>query len=242
LRLNPYFCGDAAIGADKILRQSGFKDTRGGSGDYQATVSVDLASSDDVLWDRLSPSVKRQIRKAERLGIDVIRDRSGELAEGFFERCYEAAVDNEFGLPGGRRAVDAYHAMRGTSAKAALFISQHDGRQVAGIALMPAGNRAIYEWGYSGSEPEDRKLPLSHRLHWEALRWARKSGFQFYDMGGYWVDRGDQDPINRFKLGFSPENQAVLGEYFFPLSPILGRLTEVAIRARRWNVTGSVHE
>ena len=168
--------------------------------------------------------------------------RAGELAADFFDQCYEAAEDKGFGLPGGRRAADAYHAMRRASAKSALFISQHDGRQVAGIALMPAGNRVIYEWGFSGSDPGDRKLPLSHRLHWEAMCWARKSGFQFYDMGGFWVDRGDQDPINRFKLGFSSEIQPVLGEYFFPLSPILGRLTEAAIRARRWNVTGGVHE
>ena len=241
LRLNPYFCGDAVIDAHKILRQSGFKRTRSSSGDYQATVSVDLATSDDVLWGQLKSSVRRQIRRSERLGVTVIRDKSGELAASFFDKCYEAAEDKGFGLPGGRRAADAYHAMRRTSAKPALFISQHDGRQVAGIALMPAGNRVIYEWGFSGSEPGDRKMPLSHRLHWKAMCWARKSGFLFYDMGGFWVNRGDQDPINRFKLGFSSEIQPVLGEYFFPLSPILGRLTEAAIRTRRWNVTGGLH-
>ena len=122
---------------------------------------------------------------------------------------------------------------------AAIFLSRYENDTVSGLALMPAGNRAIYEWGFSQPSASQPNLPLAHRMHWEPIRWARKKGFAYYDMGGFWKAKGNTDSINRFKLGFAPVIQPVLGDYFFPLSPVFGRVIEAAIALRQGFRRGS---
>jgi len=233
LRLNPYTCGECASRADIVLRRSGFTRTRGGAGEYNTTASIDLSRAGGEQWDDFRPSVRRQIRRAEKLDIEVLHDEEGAFAELFFSQCHSAAREKGYGLPGGVDALNVFRALITARPNPVLFVSRYEGRIVAGIALMPAGNRMIYEWGFSGTQPGDRHLPLSHRLHWEAMRWARGKGYAYYDLGGFWANRGEQDPINRFKLGFSPEIRSVLDEYYYPLSPVFGRLIEMAIRFRR---------
>ncbi len=233
LRVNPYFCGDGAVAADVILRQAGFLPTRGTTGEYDGTISINLSLSESDIWQQFRSSVRRQIRRAERLGIEISCDENGDSAEEFFSYCQDAAQSRHFGLPGGAGALKFFLAASKTRPKPIVFLSRLEHRCIAGIGLIPAGNRLIYEWGFSGTQPDDRRLPLSHRLHWEAICWARKQGYSYYDLGGFWMNNGAHDSINRFKMGLSSNIQSVLAEYYLPLSPTLGRVVEVAIALRR---------
>jgi lipid II:glycine glycyltransferase (peptidoglycan interpeptide bridge formation enzyme) len=169
------------------------------------------------------------VRRAEKLGVDVFRSNTRDSVSTFFEQCAQSATEKGYGLAGAEDLESVFNSFAASGSPGTLFFSTYEGNVVSGLGLMPAGDRVIYEWGFSRTVAGARNLPLAHRMHWEAMQWAKTEGYRYYDMGGFWESKGKSDSINRFKQGFSPEIQPVLGEYYFPLSPITGRAMEAAI-------------
>lgn len=235
IRVNPYICGDAIRDAKQTLELAGFSPTQGGAGEYSDTAVIDLKRSEDEIWMSLRQSARRNIRRARDAGLTVQTDTEGDLAGDFFRECRAAARAGSYRIPGAEGAADTFISRAKAGSGGVLLLSCYRGRQVAGIGLMPAGERLIYEWGYSVSDAQYAGLPLTHELHWEAIKWARSRGYRFYDMGGFWVSRGIDDPINRFKLSFSPKIEPVLAEHYYPLAALSGRILEAAIRLKAWS-------
>jgi lipid II:glycine glycyltransferase (peptidoglycan interpeptide bridge formation enzyme) len=69
-------------------------------------------------------------------------------------------------------------------------------------------------------------------LHWHAILWARENGYRYYDFGGYWEVRGDADPINRFKTGFSKEIQRFVPEHVLLIKPLAAKSYLALARAK----------
>ena len=123
--------------------------------------------------------------------------------------------------------------LAGSTSPLTLFMARHGGEVVAGILLVAAGDRIIYEWGATSEAPGHRSLPLLHMLHWEAIQWARSAGFRWDDFGGYREDRGDSDPINRFKTGFSRTVQRLLLEHVRVRRPLAAGVLRTAVALHR---------
>lgn len=149
-----------------------------------ATIRIDLSQSLDQILARMATRRRREVRRVERLAVDV--------------------------KLGGRDDIDSFHAMHELTAQRhgfaalsrtylcqqweslhprgwlQLFLAYHEGRPLAGIWNTAFGDTVTYRVpGWSG---EERNLRLNVACHWRAIQWAKQNGYRYYDFGG--IDRG----------------------------------------------------
>jgi lipid II:glycine glycyltransferase (peptidoglycan interpeptide bridge formation enzyme) len=232
LRASPYYRDRAGEGIELELRGHGWRPVADSLAPYKSTVVVDLARDESSLKSELRRSLRTQLNKGQRLGVRIT-DRSGpEEFKVFVAQYNEMARTRHLAAISPHMETCLQHWLQQSPCKAKLITAEYQGEQVAGIVLLSAGNRVIYEWGVSSDRDDHRQLPLTHMLHWHAILWARGNGYRYYDFGGYWEARGDADPINRFKTGFSKEIQRFFPEHVLLLKPLAARSYLALARAK----------
>ncbi|GAA5157544.1 peptidoglycan bridge formation glycyltransferase FemA/FemB family protein [Pseudonocardia eucalypti] len=146
------------------------------------TVRLDLAQDEDALRAALSKRIRRWTGKWERSGVSVRRgglddvrllsDLIGRTAthQGFSELSedYVRNLYEEFGSTG----------------HAEIFVGEVDGTPVAAELFTACGGVLRCRLtGLDRSSPAVR-LSVTSALDWEAMRWAKASGFAEFDLGG----------------------------------------------------------
>jgi lipid II:glycine glycyltransferase (peptidoglycan interpeptide bridge formation enzyme) len=233
IRISPYEAESDRDETEATLGKWGWKIVGGTSYLYDATVTVDLGQDIEAIRRAFRRSLRTQINKARKAGIQV-RNNVGSAEFSAFVREFNAMARRRGLAPIQEEIAEELESLNGKPGGAQLFVCEYQGEQVAGALMIPAADRIIYRWGYSSEAEAHRQLPLSHALHWEAMQWARENGYPFYDFGGYWEERGDEDPINRFKTGFSKHIEKHVREHVLVLRPgMYGAIRQLTrLRAR----------
>lgn len=187
---------------------------------HQATLLVDLSGDEADISTRLKQRARRQIRKAEKMGltlrhVDTLEDaqRFGPLIETFHE-------ERGLGLDG-IPAVDELFAI--TRDRGVFLIGEVEGRIVCGHVAIPDGDRAF--WLVMASDDTVRNIPKNYPLVHEAMRTAQAQGFRWYDMAGtpplsaQAETETSEGAGNRdnFKIAFNPEYQPLVPMHVLPL-------------------------
>jgi hypothetical protein len=230
--VSPFRHGEPVQRLTHDLVACGFTPSPRSLAPYETTIAIDLSLSIDQLRAGLRRSLKTQLNRGSRLGVEVRRATDIESFDLFVTQHNDMA--HRRGLapiqPEIARHLGEFCTQPEGSVQ--LFIASHEGKQVAGICLLSSGNRVIYEWGVSSEAIEHRQFPLTHMLHWNAVQWAKQAGYDYYDFGGYWDERGDADPINRFKTGFSKDKQHFVPEHVLGVRPLLAKAYHDAAQLR----------
>jgi len=180
---------------------------------YSATLVLDLSRGVDRLFAQFSTGLKRNLRRAERCGVRIEQVRENAPIAEFAYLLSNAAGRAGYEVPAPDRLARYLEIVLGRAdGSAALFCARVDSQLRAGIVVLKAGTSVVYQWGArSQPAPGDDGLPLTHALHWEAIRWAQAQGFGTYDFGGL-SDNGARTGIDRFKEAFGGERRAMFGE------------------------------
>jgi hypothetical protein len=155
---------------------------------------LDLDGGWKRVWaDRLANMTRRNIRKAERSGLDVEQDSSGQLVDEFYGLYLgwvaRRARERHLPVPVMRlRAARAeplakYRTVAARLGKACrVFVARSGGEPVAGLILLTHGEHGFYWRGYSDKQRAagSRANDLLERL---AIERAVQEGCRFYDMG-----------------------------------------------------------
>ena len=232
IAISPYQYGDALPDYQETLSRSGWRPSPRILAPYNSTIVIDLSTDIVQLRAGLRRSLKTQLNRGPRLGVEVRRAGSAEEFSKFIAQHNEMAQRRSLAPIQKEVAGGMSKLYQEPAGSVQLFVAYYEGEQVAGICLLGAGNRVVYEWGVSSEAESHRQLPLTHMLHWSAIQWAKQAGYTYYDFGGYWEERGDSDPINRFKTGFSKEKQHFVSEYIFGVRPLLTKMYQTAARLR----------
>ena len=147
---------------------------------HRKTYIVDLSGGADAVMSRLKESTRRNIRLAERRGVEVevrtdpaaaqefwpLLADTGERA-GFVPRHapYYAEIVEEIGL----------------SCPVAVMLARGDGELLAGLIAVAAGPRLVYLYGGNRTQ---RRLHAPYAAQWRAIEWGLEQGCTFYDMWG----------------------------------------------------------
>jgi hypothetical protein len=232
LEISPHYLNKEAEQVDQLLQGCGWQPKPFDNWLYRATVSVDLRESEEVMRANLRRSLKTQLNKGRRANIQVGPATVEEEINWFFQ-AYNAMITRRK-MPGVPKAWQEGVKTLLLTRQAGwhLLIAHHGGERVAGVVLAPAGERVVYGWGFSSEQSEHRDLPLTHLLHWEAIQLAKAEGYKSYDFGGYWEERGDGDPINRFKTGFSKHIEKVTRDYLYIFKPLRLQVVQTIKRLR----------
>ena len=114
-----------------------------------------------------------------------------------------------------------------------LYLAKHEGRVLAATTLVRVGQHAWYSYGASSNEGRD--VRPSNAIQWAMVRDSLAAGCDVYDLRGI-SDTLDPDDhlfgLIQFKLGTGGLAQEYLGEWDFPLRPLMAKAFE-AYLARR---------
>jgi peptidoglycan pentaglycine glycine transferase (the first glycine) len=224
LKIDPPIERDSAEAA--TLSSAGFRPSGGsGFGGVQPTavMVLDLSLGLDKVEEGFHKKWRYNIRLAERKGVTV-RTAGADEIDVFYEILIETAKRDGF-LVRGRDYFRTLHAKLAPSGQFQMFLTEYDGRPIAGAILLCFGPRATYTYGASSNE--HRNVMPNHLMQWTMIRWAHEHGFRIYDFRGVSPVRNGAPVeehiagLNRFKEGFGARYVEYAGEHDLALRPLL---------------------
>ncbi len=216
IRLSPYWLYPEADDVAAMLRDAGFSPSADTPRD--ASGLVDLARGEDEMLASFSTSTRKEIRLAERRGVEVRPLVRGPETDAAFACLLTHRRDR--GLPPvPRREFDGmFDQVLSGGDLGVLLGATHAGRLLGVISVIASVSTA-HPAHYSIDAAACRdlsNLSIGPALWWSALRWARDRGCAHLDVEGNVVPL---DPSHRryeyenFKRRFAPRAVDRLGEH-----------------------------
>jgi lipid II:glycine glycyltransferase (peptidoglycan interpeptide bridge formation enzyme) len=217
------------------LTRRGGQRTPEDDGLYSSTrqsVRVELArrTPEDLLAG-MNQQWRRGIRKAEKAGVVVQTGGAADLPD--FYRVYEETARRD-----GFHPQTFAHFERMWAAldeeepeRIRLYLARHEGDVLAAMLVVCVGAVAGYAFG--GSADRKREVYASNAAHWRILRDLLHEGADTYDMRGIGDSLDPDDPrfgLIRFKLGTGGDAVRLVGDWDFPLRPVLYRAALATLR------------
>jgi len=221
------------------LRAAGWQREDGagaGFGDVQPRyvfqVPLSGRSLDDV-FAGFNQEWRRNIRKAEKAGVEVERGTLADLAD--FHRLYLVTAERDRFT--GRPLAYFQRMLRALNGadpdRARLYLARHDGRLLAATLWVQVGDHVWYAYGASANE--GRELRPSNAIQWRMITDAHAAGAATYDLRGISDTLDPADPLFgliRFKLGTGGEVVELAGEWDLVLRPLWARAVNAYLRRR----------
>lgn len=163
------------------------------------TYRIDLSQTEETLWGNLKSECRTRVRKAQKLGVEVRAETSGEFIEEFWRMSLETFAKANIQPTHSRRfAQELWKRLSDPSVDRVEALSAWlNGRRIATLVL-PFDDHTMYYWGGAGYQ-DLRDIPAHNLLHWTAILQAKQRGLREYDfistVGG----------AGRFKKTFGPE-------------------------------------
>ena len=168
------------------------------------TIVVDLRDAEDAILARMKQKTRYNVRLAARKGVEVFvsnnlkqfhdlmkitgeRDAFGVHSESYYEKVYE--VFNQTG-------------------KCVLMIASFEGTPLAGVMIFTHGKNAWYLYGASSNEHRS-KMP-TYLIQWEAMKYAKSLGCDFYDLYGV-----PDEKLDVLEEEFTKRHDGLWGVYRF---------------------------
>jgi CelD/BcsL family acetyltransferase involved in cellulose biosynthesis len=194
VRRNSYFaCKSINFGQRPVdLSPFGFENVL----DFE-TYCLDLTVGHDALWQNLKSECRTQIRKGQKMGVEIAYETDDSFLDQYWEMSVETFANTHIQPMFTRpflqemwKRLSEVDRVRGISA-------WHKGERIASL-ILPLDNHTMYYWS-GASYLRCRGIPANNLLHWEAIQEANRLGLQRYDfistLGG----------AGRFKRTFGPE-------------------------------------
>ena len=173
----------------------------------------------DDLAAELSSNHRRNIRKAEAQGFDVVEESSPKAIEDHVRLC-GASNDRRSGrgeqIQGNkdRAATEAYLK----TGQATLYQAVHEGTAYSSILVLRIGAAAYYDTG--GTSPEGMKMGGSHFLMFKVMERLKAEGVTSFSL-----DVANTEGLIKFKTGF--------GAVEWPLQRVYLEYPNIISRLRR---------
>jgi hypothetical protein len=150
--------------------------------------------ADDVWQHKFRSSVRRAIRKAERSGLEIEVDRTGQLLGSFYD-LYEKSVVRWAAMQHApawltrlRLASTTNPARLAQVAQAfgqdfMTWVAHRNGEPVASLIVLRSG---IYAKAWQAAMDKELAAPLggvNQLLDWLAIQHAAERGYRYYDLG-----------------------------------------------------------
>ncbi len=199
---------------------------------------VSMAGGTEDAWAATDQAWRRNVRRAQRLGVEVRAQSSsaGVSALPELHRLMGETGRRENFQPRElsyyQRMWTAYENEPGVEQR--IYLARHNGITHAAAWWVRTGQRVSYTYG--GSSDAGRDLRPSNAMQWQMLTDSVESGASAYDLRGIGDGLSADDPhlgLLRFKLGLGGDCVEYLGEWDLPLRPQLARAVSLVLNRRR---------
>ena len=207
-----------------------------GFGDVQPRYFFQLplrGRAEDEVFASLNQQWRRNIRLAERAGVEVVHGTAEQLPE--FHRLYLETAERDRFTP---RPLSYFQRMfevlqAENPERIRLYLARCQGEYLAGATIVTVGGHAWY--GYGASSGHLRELKASNAMQWRMIQDCLRAGAQIYDLRGV-SDTLDPDHhlfgLLRFKVGTGGEAVEYLGEWNLSLNKVLARAIRLYLARR----------
>ncbi|MGH7202857.1 MAG: lipid II:glycine glycyltransferase FemX, partial [Candidatus Levyibacteriota bacterium] len=176
----------------------------------ELTSRLDIHKSEEELMAQMRKSTRYEIRKAEKIGVEVTTSQDEKEVKKFYDYQLDTAKRQKF-VPFSYTFFLEQFKVFFAADKALLYTATFEKKVLAQAFIIFYGNEAVYHYGI-GTE-EGRKYPGAYLIQWEAIKEAKKRGIEYYNFWG--VAAEDQKhhrfyTISIFKRGFGGEDTKYL--------------------------------
>ena len=162
------------------------------------TVSLDLTlSNDDILRTQLSSKNRNMIRKAEKLGVEIVDSEDYDT----FMRMYNDTMNNLHAEDFYFFPKTYYYEYKNEfKDKSLLCLAMYDGKPIAGSMFMFSEDYAHYH--LSARDRDFSRYAANNLILWHAINMAKERGCKWFHFGGG-TTSDESDSLLRFKKEFS---------------------------------------
>ena len=197
------------------------------------TVMIDLRRSEEELLANMRRQTRYEVRRAGKLGIEVLKSNTQAIFEEFHAVQAETAKRQNF-VPPSLKTLLAEREAFGD--KIVIYKAVNEGKPVAYGLIIKNGKEADY---YEAASTElNRKLPGAYALLWQALKDLKAEGYERFNLWGI-APAGQPNHryagVTTFKTGFGGEVVEFVPAHDLVISKIkyLKNLTVETIRKKR---------
>lgn len=183
------------------------------------TQIIDLTKSEQELMKKLHHKTRYNIRLAQKKGV-IVKELTNEKGFEIFTKLYFDTCQRQHYHGHDRH----YHQTLWNVFQkkiAHIFIAFYQKIPLAAYQVWLYKNRAYYTYG--GSSERYRNLMASNLLMWQVIRWAKKSGAQWFDLWGSlppnYSFSHPWSGFTRFKQGYGTEFVELIGSYDLVIEP-----------------------
>ncbi len=192
------------------------------------TALLDLTLPEEDLLAAMHPKTRYNIKVAEKHGVAVREDKN---IDTFLSLQKDTAARDEF-MPQSDEYVRKQFDFLSEHGMAKILVAEKDGEALAANFMITYGDTCTYLYGASSSNMRNMMAPFA--LHWEAIRWAKASGFSVYDFWGCNPEDSNAvdfkprwEGITRFKIGWGSDRISFVGTYDVPKKPGIYKLLKM---------------
>ncbi|MFD5815579.1 lipid II:glycine glycyltransferase FemX [Streptomyces sp. NPDC127038] len=181
----------------------------------------------------LNQQWRRNIKKAEKAGVEVVRGGYDDLP-AFYELYAETAERDRFiprPLPYFQRMWTSLTAEDPDRMR--LYLARHEGEVLAAATMLTVGTHVWYSYG--ASTGRKREVQPNNAIQWRMMADAHALGAAVYDFRGITDTLDESDHLVgllRFKAGAGGEAAEYLGEWDFPINRVLHKALDVYMSRR----------
>jgi FemAB-related protein (PEP-CTERM system-associated) len=181
---------------------------------------LSLSDHPEDIWKSLRKPVQHQIKKSQKLGVQVHAAQKREEMEIYYQLHLRTRT-KKHGMPAQSKnyffqlwdAFAANDALR-------LLLAKHQGTTVAGIVLLTCGETVHYAYG--ASDERYLNLAANNLLFWNAMVWGCAQGYKRFDLGR---TACDNEGLMEFKRRWGATKEPLL-YYYYPHASGLAATSE----------------
>ncbi len=193
-RIRLHIFDDKGLGP--VLEELGFRRVRPAD-----IFFVDLNRDPEAIWVDFEGAKRRNVRKAEKLGVRVEISQEPEDADQFYRMYLSFAEKRQF-EPMPHREVETLWRWLKPVDRIRVFTAKKGDEAVAS-ALVINHLDALF-CPYTCSNEAGRETRANDILHWRIIRWGAERKMYRYNMGEVYTDpESEQHGVYRWKRGFS---------------------------------------
>ncbi|WP_203568867.1 lipid II:glycine glycyltransferase FemX [Aestuariimicrobium ganziense] len=189
--------------------------------------------SEDALLKGMNQLWRRNIKKADKSGVEVSRGSRDDLAA--FHAAYLETAERDRFTP---RPLGYFETMWDAlndelDDRMRVYLAHHEGDLVAATTWIRVGRHAWYSYGASTNAK--REVRGSNAVQWQMMRDSLEAGAEVYDLRGIVEGVGVDDPelgLIQFKVGTGGEAVSYVGEWDLPINKLLHKAFETYLARR----------
>ena len=200
VRISPRLSESVSI--KEMLNSYGYTPALTHEVDAERTLIVDTTKDEEQLTKELRKNYRNYLRKAEKIGIEVIHTDGMEHFEEFWNIFTDAVKRNDWVAYSKDYVKKEYEHFAGKG-MARMFLSRYEERFISAAIFIYFNDQCVYH--HSGSLTEFRKIPATYLLQWEAIKYTKSLGISRHNLWGVVGEDEKDHPwygLSFFKRGF----------------------------------------